>query len=393
MSKRRSGCAGSATARVTFFDMLGPRDPIVRARAIQSGLLSDEHRAAADGIRALDAQAAADQKRFGAGELRPAAAQRIGKPVRGASRVIAKHEHQAPARPQHAKDLAAGRFRLAARTGSSEARRRHRTARRPTAAARRCPAADRRGPPQRRPRDAPTRRRASSASDRCRRRERPGQTRAASRSGVPFRIRSRGSARPASEPGAQRPAHTRARSAAPSRAPKIRPSTPCGCIGRRAKPAALGRGHASEPSSLGPKTSRPTTTAPIAADQHGARRHVLRALDERMELRRRDVAQRLERGVERFRRPHRDDRQHHRDPFDAVDAQREARSDGGQRRRGVDPRVVLRRERDPDAAQGVSEAADPRADAESLQPGAPRIAATRSAADPGRRCCRLDPRR
>src|SRR5262249_30271258 len=144
--------------------------------------------------------------------------------------------------------------------------------------------------------------------------------------------------------------------------------------GADARPGQAGRSRApsvAEAREPGPEHQERDRERADRADQHGAGGDVLGALHERMDLRRCDVAERLEGGVERLGRPDGDDRQYHREPFAPADAEGEAQADGGRAADCVDPGFVLGREHDPDPTQCISDARDARSGGEVLPPPRP----------------------
>lgn len=100
------------------------------------------------------------------------------------------------------------------------------------------------------------------------------------------------------------------------------------------------------------------------AYEHGSRRGVLGVADLRVPLGDRGVRQGLQSGVEGLGCPHQADHDGDRAPLERRDAKQDCERQGGHRRRGVDPRVVLPPQHHPETPAGVDEAARPGANAE-----------------------------
>src|SRR5262245_15845898 len=93
------------------------------------------------------------------------------------------------------------------------------------------------------------------------------------------------------------------------------------------------------------------------ADQHGAGRDVLDAANALVRSGRNQVADLLDRGVERFRRPDPDQGGDDPSPIRDLDPQRQAGADHGTRCRQVKPGVVLAAQQEPQPPPRVLEAA------------------------------------
>jgi hypothetical protein len=91
----------------------------------------------------------------------------------------------------------------------------------------------------------------------------------------------------------------------------------------------------------GPRTSTPVIAAPTAQMKDGPSGDILGRFDQRMKFWRRDIAQKLERGVDRFGGPDGYDSDHQSNPLETRNAECESQSHYRACSRGVNPSIVL----------------------------------------------------